>query len=182
MDNSEDLPTKAVALVERNIEPQGIPLNDPEAVAKTSQKDLIALATEIQKADSFIKVKTCSKLQVIAEQIQFLKKQAEDILIDANMSMKLNHIPCNFVKHPEQVYHLYQRETGQLYFSMLSPEEWGTCAPTQIYRGSYRLEQDHSWTPLRDSAKRSEETTIAEIDSAKFLSNLPTFLRAVFEK
>ena len=121
MGKPDDLPAK-VALVERNVEPQGIPLIDPEAVAKTSRQDLVALATEIEKAEDFVKAIVCNKLQVIAEQINSLRNQAESILVEAERNMKLHHVACNFVKHPGHAYHLYQRKTGQLYFSMLSPE------------------------------------------------------------
>lgn len=38
-----------VALVERNIVPQGISLVDPAAVAKSSRQDLMALVVEIEK-------------------------------------------------------------------------------------------------------------------------------------
>lgn len=69
-----------------------------------------------------IKANTCNKLQVIAEQIRFLQKQAENILLEAEQNVKLHHAACNFVKHPGHIYHLYQRESGQVYFSMLSPE------------------------------------------------------------
>ncbi|XP_003702534.1 uncharacterized protein C1orf50 homolog [Megachile rotundata] len=169
MDKTDDL-TNKVSLVERNIEPQGILLNDPESVAKTSQQDLVALALEIQKADNFIKANACSKLQVIADQIKSLKKQAENILIETDWNMKLHHVACNFVKHPGHVYHLYQRETGQLYFSMLSPEEWGTSAPSQTYKGSYRLEQDQSWTPLNLTEKKNKEMAML----AKLFSTLPS--------
>ncbi|XP_076237101.1 uncharacterized protein C1orf50 homolog [Calliopsis andreniformis] len=168
MENSDDLPTK-VALVERNIQPQGMALNNPEAVGKTSRQDLIQLATEIQKADDFIQANACSKLQVIAEQIKYLKKQAENILIEADWNMKLHHVACNFVKHPGNVYHLYERETGQLYLSMLSPEEWGSSGPSQDYKGSYRLERDQSWTPIHKTDEKNKEMTML----AKLLSSLP---------
>lgn len=186
---------KTVALVGCNVEPQGIPLIDPEAVTKTSQQDLVALATEIQKADNFIQANACSKLQLITEQIRFLKEQAKDILIEADWNMKLHHAACNFVKHPGHVYHLYQRETGQLYFSMLSPQvnyiqffhlmlryrkvynvvnvtsqEWGNSGPLQVYKGSYRLERDHSWTPLQKTDEKNKEMAVV----AKLLSSLPT--------
>lgn len=74
------------------------------------------------QADSCIKANVCNKLQVIAEQIRFLQKQTESILLEAARNAKLHHVACNFVKQPGHVYHLYQRESGQLYFSMLSPE------------------------------------------------------------
>ena len=34
----------------------------------------------------------------------------------------LHHAACNLVKKPGQVYYLYERESGQKYFSLLSPE------------------------------------------------------------
>ena len=58
---------ETVALVERNVEPHGIPLIDPEAVAKTSRQDLVALATRIEKAEDFVKAIAYNKLQVTAE-------------------------------------------------------------------------------------------------------------------
>lgn len=96
-------------------------------MGKISRQDLIALAAEIEKADDFVKANACSKLQVIVNQIRYLKKQAENILIEADWNMKLHHVPCNFVKHPGHVYHLYQKETGQLYLSMISPEVNKLC-------------------------------------------------------
>ncbi|KAK9294699.1 hypothetical protein QLX08_010769 [Tetragonisca angustula] len=170
MDDSKDLSTKA--LVERNVQPQGILLNDPEAVGKTSQQDLIALATEIEKADNFVKLNACNKLQMIVDQIRYLKKQAENILTEADWNMKLHHVPCNFVKHPGRVYHLYQKETGQLYFSMISPEEWAVSksGPVQTYKGSYRLEYDQSWTSLEETDKKNKDMAML----AQLCSNIPT--------
>ena len=40
-----------VALVERSLAPQGIPLADSKAVAKRAANDLVELAIEIQKAN-----------------------------------------------------------------------------------------------------------------------------------
>lgn len=155
------------ALVERNIMPQGIPLVDPDAVAKSSQQDLLALAAEIEKADSCIKANVCNKLQVIAEQIRFLQKQTHSILLEAVHNANLHHVACNFVKKPDHVYHLYQRESGQLYFSMLSPQEWGNSAPLQNYKGSFRLEQDRSWTSLSQLEAKDNELNFLD----KFLSS-----------
>ncbi|XP_032684930.1 uncharacterized protein C1orf50 homolog [Odontomachus brunneus] len=166
MDNDDTMDTvvglqntaiKATNLVERNIVPQGIPLVDPTAVAKSSRQDLTALVTEIEKADSCIKANAYNKLQVIAEQIKFLQKQAEGILLEAERNAKLHHVACNFVKQPGQVYHLYQRESGQFYFSMINPEEWGDFIPSQSYKGSFRLEHDRSWTPLSQLQIKNDE-------------------------
>ncbi|KAG7212277.1 hypothetical protein KM043_012605 [Ampulex compressa] len=170
MDDPESPPSK-VALVERNIVPQGIPLVDPQSVAKSSKKDLVALAMEIQKADNYIKSNACNKLQMIAQQMKFLQKQAENVLLEAEQNVKLHHAACNFIKQPGHVYHLYQRESGQFYFSMLSPEEWGSSGPPQSYEGSFRLEQDHSWTPLMEIHTKDNELGMF---NKLFASNIST--------
>ncbi|XP_043281067.1 uncharacterized protein C1orf50 homolog isoform X2 [Venturia canescens] len=159
MDSGDNIPNK-VALVERNTAPQGIPLLNPYAVAKKSAHDLVELASEIQKADSFIRANAQNKLHIIAEQIHFLQKQAEKVLLEAKEQTFLHHAACNFVKHSGQIYHLYERESGQCYFSMLSPEEWGNRAPRQDYKGSFRLEHDQSWTPVSQINSRDDELTM----------------------
>lgn len=74
------------------------------------------------KADNFVKANACNKLQIIAEQMKFLQKQAENVLMEAKQNTYLHHAACNFKKQPGHVYHVYLRESGQTYFSMLSPE------------------------------------------------------------
>lgn len=69
-----------------------------------------------------MKANACNKLQMIAEQMRFLQQQAERVLLEAKENTSLHHAACNFVKHPGNIYHLYQRESGQMYFSMLSPQ------------------------------------------------------------
>ncbi|XP_011685886.1 PREDICTED: uncharacterized protein C1orf50 homolog [Wasmannia auropunctata] len=152
----------STALVETSTVSQGVSLVDPTAVTKSCQQDLMELAAEIAKADSCVKANACNKLQVIAEQIRFLQRQAQGILLEAERNAKLHHVACNFVKRPGQIYHLYQRETGQFYFSMLSPEEWGSLAPPQTYKGSFRLEQDRSWTSVSQLQARNIELSLLE--------------------
>lgn len=59
---------------------------------------------------------------MITDQVQFLQEQADAILREASRDTMLHSVACNFVKRPGQVYHLYEKTDGQLYFSMLSPE------------------------------------------------------------
>ena len=73
-------------------------------------------------ADVTIRATVCSKLQIIAEQVHFLQQQAHKVLLEAKENLKLHHAACNFRKLPGHIYHLYERSSGQRYFSMLSPE------------------------------------------------------------
>lgn len=130
------------------------------------------------QADNFVKANACNKLQIIAEQMKFLQKQAENVLLEAKQNTYLHHAACNFQKQPGQVYHVYLRESGQTYFSMLSPQvnklrdstsihfvvlhrsflqEWGDGGPPHAYKGSYRLEHDRSWTPVSRVDEKDDE-------------------------
>ena len=68
---------------------------------------------------------------------------------------------CAFKRRPGLRYHLYERGNGTLYFSMLSPEDWGAAAP-HAFRGTYRLEADMSWTPDEDVAARDEKRGVVQ--------------------
>ncbi|KAK7788301.1 hypothetical protein R5R35_010797 [Gryllus longicercus] len=144
---SMDLPTTTDnVLVERNREPLGISLINPYAVGKRDHSDIVALAEEISKADTFVQATTCSKLQIIAEQMRFLQQQALQVLSEAKESFELNHAACNFKKIPGHTYHLYKRESGQTYFSMLSPQDWAQQGgPPHKYIGAYHLKEDLTW-------------------------------------
>lgn len=143
-----------VNLVERNPKLNILSL---KRTGKRSPDDLVELARQIQTADIQIKNTACSKLSVIAEQVKFLQQQAQKILEEAANSKELHcDAACNFKKVPGKIYHLYQRESGQRYFSMLSPQEWGTGLK-DTYLDSYRLEFDMSWTPV-DKIQEQEGT------------------------
>lgn len=119
---------------------------------------LVDLAMEIQMADNFVQSTTSSKLQTVIEQIRFLQHQAQIILEEAKKNLNLHHAACNFVKVPGNVYHLYKKLTGQNYFSMLSPQEWHNHP--HDFLGSFRLEKDHSWTPLDKIQEREFQLSL----------------------
>ena len=108
--------------------------------------ELVDLAREIDQADRMLSTKVGAQLSIIAKQIQALQGQAREILEKAKRDKELHQANCSFKKRPGQVYHLYAREDGTLYFSLLSPEEWKR-QPPHDFRGSFRLEVDYSWTP-----------------------------------
>ncbi|XP_064253075.1 uncharacterized protein C1orf50 homolog [Passer domesticus] len=122
--------------------------------------DLVALAQQVQQANDFVRANACSKLTVIAEQIRHLQEQARKVLDEANRDADLNHVACNLVKKPGNVYYMYRRESGQRYFSILSPKEWGTTPHEFI--GAYKLQHDMSWTPFEDIERRDAEITVLE--------------------
>lgn len=109
--------------------------------------ELVDLAREIEQADKMLNTRLSSKLRVIADQIRSLQREARCALEEARQDQRLHRIRCNFQRRPGQVYHLYRKNDGSLYFSMLSPEEW-SGNPPHSFQGSFRLETDMSWTSM----------------------------------
>lgn len=120
--------------------------------------DLVDTAREIQKADALLGTVTGEKLRLIAEQIRMLQEQARAMLDEAQKSAELHRAECRFQKRVGHVYHLYRNET-RLYFSMLSPEEWGGHPP-HAYEGSYRLMPDMAWVPVEKAAERDAQSEV----------------------
>ena len=109
--------------------------------------ELVDLAQEIARADETVSMVASAKLEVIRRQIQALQDEARRVLTEAERAANLHRARCSFHKVPGHVYHLYRRDDGERYFSMLSPAEWGT-RPPHAYEGSFRLENDQTFTPL----------------------------------
>jgi hypothetical protein len=114
------------------------------------------LADEIARAESMLGARTGAKLRVIADQIKALQAEARKVLDEAREEHALTHAECAFKRRPGKVYHLYSRDDGSRYFSMLSPEDW-RGAPPHSFEGSYRLEPDYAWTPA-DAADANDDT------------------------
>ncbi|XP_041479836.1 uncharacterized protein C1orf50 homolog [Lytechinus variegatus] len=156
-----------ISLVESNSNPNGVMLVHSERTnTPEDPTDLVELARQVQKADEFVRANAGNRLMTIAEQIRHLQEQAKKVLEEAKRDAELHHAACNIKKRPGHQYYLYMRDSGQKYFSILSPEEWGSSCPHE-YLGCYKLEHDMSWTPEKDIRKRGEE--IALID--KLLSS-----------
>ncbi|XP_034264148.2 uncharacterized protein C1orf50 homolog [Pantherophis guttatus] len=151
-------PPVSSALVGRGV-PEGLQLTP--AARKSQPSDLVALAEQVGKADEFVRANACNRLTVIAEQIRYLQEQARKVLEDAKRDADLHHVACNFVKKPGNTYYLYRRESGQRYFSLLSPKEWGANCPSE-FLAAYRLQHDLSWTPSDEAEKRDTELNVLE--------------------
>ncbi|PIK41693.1 hypothetical protein BSL78_21459 [Apostichopus japonicus] len=125
----------------------------------TDPMDLVALAKQVQKGDDFVKAVAGNKLMLIAEQIRHLQDKARQVLEEAKRDADLHHAACNIKKRPGHMYYLYLRDSGQRYFSILSPDEWGSSCPHEFI-GAYRLEHDMTWTLAKDFERRGEEYKI----------------------
>jgi hypothetical protein len=108
---------------------------------------LVDVASEIQKADAMLATVTGGKLSLIADQIRHLQEQARTMLDRARRDAELHRARCRFEKKAGGVYHLYLKDDGERWFSLMAPHEWIRPQP-QTFEGSYRLEADMSFTRL----------------------------------
>lgn len=128
---------------------QGENFSAPYPVSRLSpQVELVDLARQIAEADAMVNNRVSAKLKVIADQIRALQTEAHKILDDARQDQQLHRAECHFKRIPGKLYHLYEKNDGKTYFSMLSPEDWNGRCPHR-YLNSYRLENDMSWTPAQ---------------------------------
>ncbi len=123
--------------------------------------DIVDLAAEIAQADAAIGQRVSSKLQVIADQVRYLQAQARTILEAARQDSLLHQARCAFRRQPGKTYHLYRRTDGTQEFSMLSPADWGGSPPHR-FLGSYRLENDMSWTAAEKVVEKDQSKAIVE--------------------
>lgn len=124
--------------------------------------ELVDLARQIEEADQMLGNVVHAQLKVIAEQMKTLQREARAILESSARDQQLHRAQCQFKRQPGKIYHLYKRSEDVLYFSMLSPEEW--CGkPPHEFIGSYRLENDMSWTPVEEIGK--DEPSIKLLDA-----------------
>jgi Protein of unknown function (DUF2452) len=108
---------------------------------------LVSAAEEIEKADAMLATVTGGKLEVIAEQIRRLQEQARGLLDRAKRDAALHRATCSFEKRAGGIYHLYRKDDGELWFSLMAPDEWSRPRP-QTFEGTYRLEADMTYTRL----------------------------------
>lgn len=106
---------------------------------------LVDVAAEIEKAGSLLALTTGGKLGVIADQIRHLQEEARAMLERAQRDAELHRARCAFQKKAGGVYHLYLKDDGERWFSLMAPHEWIRPQP-QTFEGTYRLESDMSFT------------------------------------
>ncbi|HEX6239836.1 MAG TPA: DUF2452 domain-containing protein [Polyangiales bacterium] len=120
----------------------------PYALSRLSGPvSLVEVAREIEQADQWLASTASAKLGVIAEQMRALREAAQRVIDRAARDAELHRAEARFKRYAGRTYHLYERAGGALYWSLLSPADWGG-EPPHSFRGSYRLEADQSFTEL----------------------------------
>lgn len=139
-----------VQLVESDKRPFGHAIVNTRNDRISDPQDLVTLARQIETCDAFVRANVSNRLQVIVNQMNYLREEAQRTLMKARRDDELNHCACNLVRRPGQIYYHYERQSGQKYLSIMHPEDWtssvknGQCP--HRFLGAYRLEYDNSWT------------------------------------
>ena len=102
------------------------------------------IVSELSKTQVLDKIKSdsasYSKVNLILEQMCFLKKKLEDTINEGLLNKNLHEVECKFEKQSGNVYHLY-KNNDSYYFSILSPNDWNNKPPHK-YISSYLYDYD----------------------------------------
>ncbi len=90
-----------------------------------------------------------SKVNLILQQINFLKLQLNQTINDSILDINLHNVKCKFTKISGNVYHLYKDHNDNYYFSMLSKSNWND-KPPHIYIASYLYDYDKCFKLIKN--------------------------------
>lgn len=100
------------------------------------------------KAVLAMEEQTHIQMDQIREQIELLAKQAKTLQKRVDISYKIYQADMGFEPAINQLYHLYERKSGDWVLSLVAPEEWGASIPYAEFLASVRLMADHTWEVL----------------------------------
>jgi hypothetical protein len=150
MSSSTSSTETCVQLVESDKRPFGHALVNTRNDRVSDPQDLVDLAKQIETCDAFIRANVSNRLQVIVNQMNYLRQEAQRTLMKARRDDELNHCACNLVRRSGQIYYQYERPSGQKYLSIMHPQDWSSNPKSNgcphRFLGAYRLEYDNSWT------------------------------------
>lgn len=92
------------------------------------------------QSEEFVRARAVGRLEIIAEQMRHLQQQARRVLEEAQMDDALHHAACNFKKIPGKVYYLFEKPSGQKYWSMISPAVCLNRSPIPILDNNANFE------------------------------------------
>jgi hypothetical protein len=110
----------------------------PDDMGKVKSNALLAMEQQ-----------TDMQLRQIQEQIELLYKQAQDIKARTDISVWIYQAQMGFNPLVGHVYHLYEKDDGNHFLSMVSPTEWGRSRSFKRFVATVKLLADHTWDILK---------------------------------
>ena len=134
---------------------------DPDKVAQNPGLLPYAhtLSSGVIKPDDLGKIKsnallameqqTEMQLNQLQQQIQLLYNQAQEIKNRTDISVWIYQSVMGFDPIVNHVYHLYEKDDGRHFLSMVAPNEWGRTKKFSRFIATVRLLADHTWDVLQ---------------------------------
>ena len=103
------------------------------------------------KSNALLAMEQQTELQLnqIQEQINLLYIQATRIKERSDISVWIYQAHMGFDPIVGRIYHLYEREEGKHFLSMIGPEEWGRNKTSSRFIATVKLLADHTWDILK---------------------------------
>ena len=143
---------------------------DPDKVAQNPGLLPYAptLSSGVIKPDDLGKIKsnallameqqTDMQLRQLQEQIQLLYNQAQEIKSRTDISVWIYQADMGFNPLIGHTYHLYEKEDGRHFVSMVSPKEWGRSKKFKRFVATVKLLADHTWDIIQKGEEVNSST------------------------
>jgi hypothetical protein len=132
--------TPSLALVPQR--PGDAPFRNLLAIPENEPGYLVEAKREIQAS-------ALRRLEALEQVYRTLVDQAQAIVEAARRDLELHDVPMQAAKIRGSTYHLYERDRPPpRFFSILAPDEYAQADPRARHLGSYRLNEDSSWTRI----------------------------------
>lgn len=102
------------------------------------------------QAMSAMQDQTTRQFDQIFGQMKTLLDQANQLKKRVEISERIYQSEMGFSPVIGQHYHLYTRDNGTDFLSMIAPFEWGRSKKWSAYIGSVKLLSDHTWELLAE--------------------------------
>lgn len=104
---------------------------------------------EIQLSSNIKNIKgqhaTIAKLEMLYRQMEFVKKEIQQVLEESSITTLLNKATIKCKKCPNTIYHLYKKQdNNEYYLSILDPKQLQDLLK-DTFIGSFLLKEDYTW-------------------------------------
>ncbi len=144
-------------------------INDPDPAASSDPQDSNSVRWGLSEVpmhvgSAMIRPEDRGKIKAVAlqsaqnqaqQQMAMLKRQAEALMEEARrieerlrLSAQIFEADVNFTPVVGQIYHLYNRESGSKFLSLIGPRQWSERSKPLEHLGTFRYLADSTWEPF----------------------------------
>ena len=97
------------------------------------------------------------QMSQIYKQMETLVAQAKNLQSRKELSEKIYKATMGFEPYINEIYHVYQRKTGEYLLSLVAPAEWGKKIPFEKFLATVKMFADHTWQILEENEHFKED-------------------------